>query len=121
MRFKFGALFDPLFQQFFLGGRESEIGVGRRHELILRLAVQAFDKFAFSGISRHNTEVAAEIGVGVFGGIEAKLGVLVLGVGAVALEAVVRDEWLDLTVERNFGLQRSHPGDHSGGDEDAKK
>ena len=67
-------------------------------------------EFAPVEVAGSDAEVAAEVGDGVFAGVEAEVGLLVLRIRAVAFEAAVRDDGADVAVEIN--RTRSPQGCH---------
>ena len=94
-----GAVGDPTLQQIFLGIAELLVRVGRRHRHVGVGRVDPRDEFAGLRVCRHDRPGTIAVGRGSGEGIEPQIGLPVAGVGPVAGEALVSEDWKDVTVE----------------------
>ena len=99
VQFVLRALGDPALEQRFLGGIEFLSRVGRRHEIVLIVRRDAPDQFALAWLAGDDRRGAVEIGQGTFASVEPQIGLALLGVGAVAGEAVVAEQRPDVARE----------------------
>ena len=108
-----GAFGDPAAKEVDLRRRDLLMRLGRRHDLFRVLAEDALDELARLGVARlHGLDAVIDRG-GAFGGVEAEVGLALLGVEAVASEAVVGEDGPDVPVEVQFRVG----GREAGGDE----
>ena len=85
----FGTLIDPALDDVDLLLSEGHPIFRRRHEIDLVIGDETIKEFTVFGIARNDTVVIPQIGRGVLEGIDAEIGFLVLGIGAMALETPV--------------------------------
>ncbi len=108
--FILGALLDPAAEDGnLLVGEVGLLAGRRRHVLVGVFGRDALDQRALVGFAGNDRRVAAEVGRGAFAIVEPKIGFAVLGIGAVAVEAVARKDRTDVLVEADLF------GDGSGG------
>jgi hypothetical protein len=103
VRFVTGALVDPKTENLPVALGERGTGVGRRHDLVVLLAVDALPGDRLLALAG-NEGVAIEGVVftkgvvGKLGGVEAQPGLVVVLVATVAAEALLREERPDLEI-----------------------
>jgi len=105
---------DPAAEEGDLFGRDVFVGVGRGHLLFGVLREQAEDELALFGFAGGDDEAAVALGDGVVAFVEAELGLAVVGVLAVAVETVFREDGADVAVELELG---GRGGAGSGGEQ----
>ena len=104
VRLVLGAFLDPAIEQLLLSIREPPVGVGRRHEHVGIGRMNPFEQRACAGIARHDR--ARLKGGGPV--VEPQVGLPLLAVLPVAVEAVFRQNRSDIPVEvegRGDGLR----------------
>ena len=104
VRLVLGAFLDPAIEQLLLSIREPPVGVGRRHEHVGIGRMNPFEQRACAGIARHD-RARLEGGGPV---VEPQVGLPLLAVLPVAVEAVFRQNRSDIPVEvegRGDGLR----------------
>ena len=94
MRLVLGAFGDPLLERFFLGGGELLVGFRRRHHRVGIGRVGARDERALGRLAGDDGIVLD----GDFAFVEAEVGLAGGAVGAVAGEAVLREDRADVAV-----------------------
>lgn len=101
------AFLDPAVEEVLLGVVEAEFGFEGRHDLVSIVGADEVVEVALLEVAGGDAGVAAEVGDGVFAGIETEVGFLIFGVGTVAFEAAVGDDGADVAVEVDggFGLE----------------
>ena len=99
------ALFDPATHERDLVGQQFLVGFGRRHDLILVLGKHALVEGALVRLALDDGRrlfmpflVDARREEAGFG-VETKSGLAGAGIRAVAMEAVIREQWADIAVE----------------------
>ena len=107
-------LSDPALEQILLRTRELLVRVRRRHQVVGVFGEDAFDQLALVGLAGNEGLLRD----GVLAHIEAELGLALLLVGAVAEEAVVREDGSDVAVVIH-PLRASGGRGESGGREEA--
>ena len=104
VRLVLGAFLDPAIEQLLLSIREPPVGVGRRHEHVGIGRMNPFEQRACAGIARHDR--ARLKGGGPV--VEPQVGLPLLAVLPVAVEAVFRQNRSDIPIEvegRGDGLR----------------
>ena len=96
MRFELGAFFDPFSERQNFLGRETLIGLRRRHDFLSINVGNASDQFAFVRYSRLNDFESG------FPLIEAQFSFACFGIGTVAGEALIGEDGADITIEREL-------------------
>jgi hypothetical protein len=94
-----GTLLDPLFQDVLLTLGELLVRIRRRHEVVFVIGEDAGDELAFAGF-------AGNEGFGLHGlvsEVEPQIGLTMLRIVAVAVEAVVAQNGPHIAVELDFG------------------
>ena len=94
-------LFDPVFNQVSLGIREFAMGLGRWHDFLLILGKDAEENLGFLRM----LWIDRACGDGIGTDVQAEVGLLVLLVRAVAIEAIVGEDGQDLTGIGNIFLR----------------
>ena len=107
------ALGDPAAEDIDLRGRDLLVRIRRWHHFLGVFREEALDQFAAIGVARLDRLDAILEGRGAFGGVEAELALALLGVEAVAGEAVIGKDRADVPVEIQFRVG----GHEAGGDE----
>ncbi len=77
-----GAFLDPSVEEILLLLTEGHLGFWRRHDLALVVRADEEMQVAFFQIPRDDAEESAEVGDGMFTGIEAEVGLLVFRIRA---------------------------------------
>jgi hypothetical protein len=99
-----GALLDPAADEGALGVVEGLVGIRRRHDVVGICGGDATPEFAGIGVTGFESDATVLVGgEGAFGGIETETGLAMLGVKAVAGEALVGEEGADVAVELDWG------------------
>ena len=94
-----GPLLDPLLEDFNFLRLEGFVRFHRGHGIFL--VEDADDEFALLGLTRYDGSFACflELGIGAFRGVETESGFSMIGIWAVAEEALVGENGTDVTVE----------------------
>ena len=104
---------DPAAEDVDLRGCDLFVRFGRRHDLFRIFAQDTLDEFAGLGVARlYGLDTVLE-GYGALSGVEAELALTLLGVEAVAGEAVVGKNRADVPIEVQFSVG----GHEAGGNE----
>ena len=113
MHFPPGAMVDPLADEIDLLVRQSALGVGGRHALLLLLCADALIETAGRGISGNDDGMAGAVGEHAFLDVQAQARHPLFFVGAVAGEAIVGEDRADIAVEIHSGGRggERQPGD----------
>lgn len=98
-----GTLLDPGFESLNLGGVESFVCLGRRHEVVDICGDHSLVKQTLIGGSSNDGCPVFSIRLGGFFEIKAQICFAMLLVGSVAIEAAVGEEGEDLAVELDGG------------------
>ena len=118
---------DPTVEDVLFRIGEGFVGLGGRHDLLFVSGMDAVVDFAFLRFARRNGACAIVIGGGTGKIVEPQLGLAGFFVGAVAMEALVRQDGLDIAVEidrlRHRGMEARGGGRHgkSSGNEEQKR
>ena len=98
--FILGTLFDPFFDEVLLLFGEGAIGVLGRHGV--GVVKDAVDDFGVFGVAGDDWGCAFVFSVGEFGEMEGDVGFAGLGILAVAVKAVLREDGANVFVVTNF-------------------
>ena len=101
----FGALGYPLAKGLFLLQGEFVCATRWGHDLILVLVEDTIDHFAFVGIVGDDRAYTVVVSDGVFSDIEAHTRFSGIFIETVAVEAILRKDGSNVTVEFDFGLR----------------
>ena len=116
MRLVFGALGDPVAQQFFILVGQWLAGFRRRHQVVLVAGGDAGEQLAPGRFAGNHRRVAVEIGHYSFACVEPETGLAMIGIRPVAGEAVVGEDRADIAVKLNLTGFRQ-----PGGEDDRKQ
>jgi hypothetical protein len=103
------ALGDPAAEEVELRGRDLFVRFGRWHDLFRVFAQDAFDELAGLGVAGLHGLDAVMDRISAFGGVEAQVGLALLGVEAMAGEAVVGKDGRMSRLKSSFASAAARP------------
>ena len=102
----FGTFGDPAFEGFLLRRAQGFVRVLGRHLLVFVVGEDAGDECAFVRLAKNDGEVAGLGGLqGILADMEAEAGFAVSFVGAVTVEAFVREDRADVAIELDLRVR----------------
>jgi hypothetical protein len=101
-------LIDPVFQKLFLCFRKFLVRITRGHDQLRIGRKDALDEFALGSVSWLEGSGTD----GLIAKVESQISLPVLRIGPVAIEAVFRQQWSDISIEFD-ALSRSERGNQA--------